>query len=108
MSSRFLQLVCKKDNIADRNGHAVGSNLARRPALSTGAAEGVLHVPRQSDLKAKTQKPLPADENNLEGRQDMGGKQGGQAGFPKPTPRPRTTSRDEDVTVKRDGRQSTT
>jgi hypothetical protein len=64
-------------------------------------------VPRQTDLKTKTQKPLPADENNLEGEQDMGGKQGGQAGFPKPTPRPHTTSRDEDVAPKRDGRQST-
>jgi hypothetical protein len=53
-------------------------------------------------LKAKTQKPLPADENELEGRQDMGGKQGGQAGFPKPTQRPRTTKRDEDVVPKRD------
>ena len=61
-------------------------------------------VPRQSDLKAKTQKPLRSDENELEGRQDMGGKQGGQAGFPKPTKRPRDTTRDEDVVRKRDGR----
>ena len=45
-------------------------------------------MPRQTDLKAKTQKPLPAEENELEGKQDMGGKQGGQAGFPKPTKRP--------------------
>jgi hypothetical protein len=60
-------------------------------------------VPRQSDLKTKTQKPLPADENELEGRQDMGGKQGGQAGFPKPTRRPRNTTRDEDVVPKRHG-----
>jgi len=61
-------------------------------------------VPRQSDLKAKTQKPLPADENELEGKQDMGGKQGGQAGFPKPTKRPHGTTRDEDVVRKRDER----
>jgi hypothetical protein len=53
-------------------------------------------------LKAKTQKPLPAEENELEGQQDMGGKQGGQAGFPKPTKRPRSTTRDEDVAPKRD------
>jgi hypothetical protein len=53
-------------------------------------------------LKAKTQKPLPADENELEGRQDMGGKQGGQAGFPKPTQRPRSTKGDEDVVPKND------
>ena len=31
----------------------------------------------------------------------MGGKQGGQAGFPKPTQRPRNTLRDEDVVPKR-------
>jgi hypothetical protein len=58
-------------------------------------------VPRQFDLKAKTQKPLRTDENNLEGRQDMGGKQGGQAGFPKPTKRPHDTAGDEDVAPKR-------
>ena len=58
-------------------------------------------MPRQSDLKTKTQKPLPADENDLEGRQDKGGKQGGQAGFPKPTQPPRSTMRDEDVVPKR-------
>ena len=61
-------------------------------------------VPRRSDLKAKTQKPLRADENELEGRQDMGGKQGGQAGFPQPTRRPHSTARDEDVVPKRDER----
>jgi hypothetical protein len=59
-----------------------------------------LTVPTQSDLKAKTQKPLPTDENELEGQQDMGGKQGGQAGFPKPTKRPDSTTRDEDVVPK--------
>ncbi len=59
-------------------------------------------MPRQADLKTKTQKPLQTDENELEGRQDMGGKQGGQAGFPKPTERPHSTKRDEDVMPKRD------
>lgn len=63
-------------------------------------------MPRQFDLKAKTQKPLRADENELEGRQDMGGKQGGQAGFPKPTQRPRNTKQDEDVVPKRGGRDT--
>jgi hypothetical protein len=58
-------------------------------------------VPRQSDLKARTQKPLPADENELEGRQDMGGKQGGQAGFPKPEKRPHSNERDADIVPKR-------
>jgi hypothetical protein len=53
-------------------------------------------------LKTKTQKPLPDGENELEGKQDMGGKQGGQAGFPKPTKRPQSTTRDEDVVPKRD------
>ena len=61
-------------------------------------------MPRPSDLKTKTEKPLPAAENELEGQQDMGGKQGGQAGFPKPTKRPRTTKRDEDV-VPRQGQR---
>jgi hypothetical protein len=61
-------------------------------------------VPRQTDLKTKTQKPLRADENELEGKQDMGGKQGGQAGFPKPTQRPRTTERDGDIPPKREER----
>jgi hypothetical protein len=31
-------------------------------------------------------------ENDLEGRQDQGGKHGGQAGMPRPTPRPSTAS----------------
>lgn len=61
-------------------------------------------MPTRSDLKTKTQKPLRADENELEGRQDMGGKQGGQAGFPKPTTRPRSTGHDEDVIPKSDER----
>jgi hypothetical protein len=65
-------------------------------------AQGSSIVPRQVDLKTKTQKPLQTDENELEGRQDMGGKQGGQAGFPKPTERPHGTKRDEDVMPKRD------
>jgi hypothetical protein len=63
-------------------------------------------VPRQTDLKIRTQKPLGADENELEGKQDMGGKQGGQAGFPKPTKRPRGTARDGDVVPKRGERGS--
>jgi len=40
-------------------------------------------------------------ENDLEGKPDMGGKHGGQAGQPKPPPRPRQDSRDEDVVAKR-------
>ena len=63
-------------------------------------------MPRHLDLKSKTQKPLPADENEFEGRQDMGGKQGGQAGFPKPTKRPRSTKSDGDVVPKRGERAS--
>ena len=58
-------------------------------------------MPRQFDLRTKTQKPLPSDENELEGKQDMGGKQGGQAGFPTPTKRPHRTNDDEDVVPKR-------
>ena len=63
-------------------------------------------MPRSSSLKARTQKPLRVDENELEGQQDMGGKQGGQAGFPKPTKRPRSTKQDEDVVPKRGKRRS--
>jgi hypothetical protein len=55
-------------------------------------------------LKTRTQRPLRANENELEGKQDMGGKQGGQAGFPKPTQRPRSTKRDEDVVPKNNER----
>jgi hypothetical protein len=57
-------------------------------------------------LKTKTHRPLRADENELEGKQDMGGKQGGQAGFPKPTKRPNSTKHDDDVVPKRDERAS--
>jgi hypothetical protein len=34
-------------------------------------------------------------ENDLEGAQDQGGKHGGQAGMPKPTPRPADAGEDE-------------
>jgi hypothetical protein len=36
-------------------------------------------------------------ENDLEGAQDQGGKHGGQAGVPKPTPRPVNTEREKDA-----------
>lgn len=36
-------------------------------------------------------------ENDLEGAQDQGGKHGGQAGVPKPTPRPTKTEHDKDT-----------
>jgi hypothetical protein len=62
-------------------------------------------VPRQTDLKTRTQKPLQANANQLEGKQDMGGKQGGQAGFPKPTKRPHSTKRDGDIAPKRGDRR---
>jgi hypothetical protein len=40
-------------------------------------------------------------ENDLEGAQDQGGKHGGQAGVPKPMPRPAKTQQDEDIAKKR-------
>ncbi|MCG2632523.1 hypothetical protein L6654_38615 [Bradyrhizobium sp. WYCCWR 13023] len=40
-------------------------------------------------------------ENDLEGKPDMGGKHGGQAGQPKPPSRPREGGHDEDVVAKR-------
>jgi len=40
-------------------------------------------------------------DNDLEGKPDMGGKHGGQAGQPKPPPRPREGERDGDVVAKR-------
>jgi hypothetical protein len=39
--------------------------------------------------------------NDLEGQQDMGGKQGGQVGVPKPPPLPRQGESDSDVPPKR-------
>jgi hypothetical protein len=53
-----------------------------------------------------TTKPASARQkpaNELEGRQDMGGKQGGQAGVPKSPPRPRAKEKDGDVVPKRSG-----
>ena len=45
---------------------------------------------------------MPKD-NDLEGAQDMGGKHGGQVGFPKPEPRPkpRDSVKSEDVPERR-------
>ena len=56
---------------------------------------------RNFGLKSRTAPTRPKRENELEGRQDMGGKQGGQAGVPKSPPRPRSTKHDEDVVPKR-------
>jgi hypothetical protein len=58
-------------------------------------------MPRHFGLKSKASQTRRKKENDLEGRQDMGGKQGGQAGVPKSPPRPRTTSRDDDVVPRR-------
>jgi hypothetical protein len=43
---------------------------------------------------------IMSDKNDLEGKQDMGGKHGGQAGQPEPPPRPKSTERDADVVHK--------
>jgi hypothetical protein len=44
-------------------------------------------------------------ENDLEGAQDQGGKHGGQAGVPKPTPRPAKTERDDDTPKESSGKR---
>jgi hypothetical protein len=43
----------------------------------------------------KTEKKKMPKENDLEGVQDQGGKHGGQAGVPKPVPRPPQTQQDQ-------------
>jgi hypothetical protein len=60
-----------------------------------------LNVARNFGFKSRMAPARPKRENDLEGRPDMGGKQGGQAGTPKPPSRPRSTKRDEDVVRKR-------
>jgi hypothetical protein len=42
-------------------------------------------------------RPTMPKDNDLEGMQDQGGKHGGQAGVPKPPPRPADTKRDKDT-----------
>jgi hypothetical protein len=74
--------------------------------VEPGDREGSFFVPRQFGLKAKPATPRrsKANElkaNDLEGQMDMGGKQGGQAGMPKPPSKPRATRRDGDVVTKR-------
>ncbi|MCK1339515.1 hypothetical protein IVB38_26800 [Bradyrhizobium sp. 38] len=51
-------------------------------------------MPRQ-----RIERACPA--NDLEGKPDMGGKHGGEAGQPEPPPRPHQGERDEDVVAKR-------
>jgi hypothetical protein len=63
-------------------------------------------VPRHFGLKSKssitkTPSSRRSNANDLEGRQDMGGKHGGQAGEPKPPKAPRATKRDSDVAPRR-------
>jgi hypothetical protein len=97
----LLSLTRKKDNIADGNIEPLGD-----PGVELENAPRRSIMTRQVDLNAKTQKPQQTVENELEGKQDMGGKQGGQAGFPKPTKRPHSTEGDEDVVPKRGERAS--
>ena len=60
-------------------------------------------MPRNFGLKTKPASTRHKTANELEGRQDMGGKQGGQAGMPKSPPRPRAKPKDGDVVPKRSG-----
>lgn len=70
-------------------------NLARSWNAPPSAAFGVRAVYAQG----RKEKLVPK-ENDLEGAQDQGGKHGGQAGMPKPPPRPKSTERDADVVPK--------
>ena len=69
--------------------------------VEPGDCAGSFFVPRQFGLKAKPATRRPSKANELEGPQDMGGKQGGQAGMPEPPSKPRATKRDGDVVPKR-------
>jgi len=62
-------------------------------------------VVRHFGLKARASPPRTSKANDLEGGQDTGGKQGGQAGMPKSPKRPHTTERDNDVAPKRSERK---
>jgi hypothetical protein len=57
-------------------------------------------MPRHPDLN-DTGGTCENEANDLEGPQDMGGKQGGQAGQPNPPPRPPAGESDSDVVPKR-------
>ena len=60
---------------------------------------------RHFGLKARASPPRTSKANDLEGKQDMGGKHGEQAGMPKSPKRPRTTERDNDVAPKQSERK---
>jgi hypothetical protein len=62
---------------------------------------GSLSVGRNFGFKSRNAPARPKRENDLEGRQDMGGKQGGQSGIPKSPSRPHDTAHDEDVVRKK-------
>jgi hypothetical protein len=60
-------------------------------------------MPRHFGLKSRPGPSRRKKTNDLEGQQDMGGKQGGQAGVPKSPPRPAAKESDADVAPKRSG-----
>lgn len=62
--------------------------------MATRAREGCARAVFFPALRTEDEMPK---ENELEGVQDQGGKHGGQAGAPKPTPRPAETERDKDT-----------
>jgi hypothetical protein len=94
----------KQDRLGSRGGqrHEVGYEVRSLAASVKSAVKMVgnsrTRVERPSEgLSSNSRRSELPKENDLEGHQDQGGKHGGQAGMPKPVPRPRTTERDEDI-----------
>jgi hypothetical protein len=80
------------------NVHEPGE--AKRWARELGVSRERLRklVEKAGNSAAAVRKELEMPkENDLEGAQDQGGKHGGQAGLPKPAPRPARTEQDKET-----------
>ncbi|WP_426612754.1 hypothetical protein [Bradyrhizobium sp. McL0616] len=85
-----------------RNARAIVHCKRRRPYELVHNRTTPKQIANHCRVNALTRMP---HENDLEGEPDMGGKHGGQAGQPKPPPRPapqdKEGQRDADVVAKR-------